>query len=234
MARGDFAVHNPQCQQRPARVGIAWSIENPVGEEGRQAAFREVPGLSGLYMDNPFLASFQSLKGTFALGAVGAPGGKCFLSARLEEGWLVGWSADFLGRFQRRWRAGLHFPVMSPVGSLAVTQTIPARERGRVTFLLAWHFPNRTPDRCGWPAPESVPKTTVVGNAYTERFADAWDVSRQAAAQLPQLEARTRAFAQAIESSTLPPAVLDAATSTLSTLRMNTCFRTPGRGVSWI
>jgi uncharacterized protein (DUF608 family) len=117
-------------------------------------------------------------------------------------------------------------PGATPVGSLAVTQTIPARGEAAVTFLLAWHFPNRTPERCGWVAPEGTPKTTVVGNAYTERFADAWDVSRQAAGELPKLEARTRAFAQAIESSTLPPALLDAVTSTLSTLRVNTCFRT--------
>jgi len=72
-----------------------------------------------------------------------------------------------------------------------------------------------------------VPKTTVVGNAYTERFADAWDASRQMATELAPLEARTRVFAQALERSTLPPALLDAATSTLSTLRTNTCFRTP-------
>ena len=39
------------------------------------------------------------------------------------------------------------------VGALAVTQVIPAGGQAAVTFLLAWHFPNRTPERCGWPAP---------------------------------------------------------------------------------
>jgi uncharacterized protein (DUF608 family) len=210
----------------PARVGIAWSVENPVGKEGRQAAFRQIPGLSGLYMDNPFLAASDPFKGSFALCAVGAPEGSVsYLRGWKRTGWWNG-VLTFWDDFSDDGALDSNSPAATPVGSLAVTQTIPARGEATVTFLLAWHFPNRTPERCGWPAPEGVPKSTVVGNAYTERFKDAWDAVRQASAQLPQLEARTRSFAQAIELSTLPPAVLDAATSTLSTLRTNTCFRT--------
>ena len=210
----------------PARVGIAWSIENPVGKEGRQAAFREVPGLSGLYMDNPFLAASHPLKGTFALCAVGAPEGSVsYLRGWKRAQWWNG-VLTFWDDFSDDGALDSTSLAATPVGSLAVTQTIPERREATVTFLLAWHFPNRTPERCGWAAAEGVPNTTVVGNAYTERFADAWDVSRQAADQLPRLEARTRTFAQALESSTLPPALLDAATSTLSTLRVNTCFLT--------
>jgi uncharacterized protein (DUF608 family) len=219
-----YTIRN--ANSAPARVGIAWSIENPVGQEGRQAAFRQIPGVSGLYMDNPFLSASDPLKGSFALCAVGAPEGSVsYLRGWKRTGWWNG-VLTFWDDFSDDGALDSNSPAATPVGSLAVTQAIPARGEAVVTFLLAWHFPNRTPERCGWPAPESVPKTTVVGNAYTERFKDAWDVVRQAAPQLPQLEARTRAFAQAIESSTLPPAVLDAATSTLSTLRTNTCFRT--------
>jgi len=210
----------------PAKVGLAFSIENPVGQQGRQAAFREGPRLSGLFMNNPFLSSFDPLNGSFALCVVGAPAGSItylrgWKRAQWWDGVLTFWD-DFTtdGALDSDSRS------VMPVGSLAVTQEVAAGREAAVTFLLAWHFPNRTPERCGWPAPESVPKTTVVGNAYTERFRDAWDVSLQAAQELPKLEARTRAFAKAIESSTLPPAVLDAATSTLSTLRVNTCFRT--------
>ena len=210
----------------PARVGMAWSIESPVGKEGRQAAFREAPGLSGLYMDNPFLGTSNPLKGSFALCALGAPEG----SVSYLRGWKRGqwWNGvlTFWDDFSDDGALDSRSPAATPVGSLAVTQTLPARSEVAVTFLIAWHFPNRTPERCGWPAPEAVPKSTIVGNAYTERFADAWEVARQAADQLPQFERRTRAFAEAVERSTLPPALLDAATSTLSTLRVNTCFRT--------
>ena len=209
-----------------ARVGIAWSIENPVGKEGRQAAFRQSSGLSGLYMDNPFLPASDPMKGTFALCAMGAPEGSIsYLRGWKRTGWWNG-VLTFWDDFSDDGALDSNSPAAMPVGSLAVTQTIPAAGAASVSFLLAWHFPNRSPDRCGWPAPEGVPKTTVVGNAYTVRFKDAWDVSRQAAEELPKLEARTRAFAQAMEASTLPPAVLDAASSTLSTLRTNTGFRT--------
>ncbi len=219
-----YTIRNPN--QVPAKVGVAWSVENPVGKEGRQAAFRQIPGLSGLYMDNPFLAVDDGLKGTFALCAVGAPEGSVsYLRGWKRAEWWNG-VLTFWDDFTDDGALDSASPAALPVGSVAVTQTVPARGTATFTFLLAWHFPNRTPERCGWAAPEGVPKSTKVGNAYTERFSDAWDVSRKAADQLPQLEARTRAFAEAIESSTLPPAVLDAATSTLSTLRTNTCFRT--------
>jgi len=219
-----YTIRNPNTAS--TRVGIAWSIENPVGKEGRQAAFRTSPGLSALYMDNPFLAPADPMRGSFALSALGAPEGSVsHLRGWKRAGWWNG-VLTFWDDFTDDGALDSAAPAAMPVGSLAVTQTLPARGEATVTFLLAWHFPNRTPEHCGWPAPESLPKTTVVGNAYSVRFTNAWDVSQQAAAELPKLEARTRAFAQAIEESTLPPAVLDAATSTLSTLRTNTCFRT--------
>lgn len=219
-----YTVRNPSNVS--TKIGLAWSIENPVGKEGRQAAFREAPGLSGLYMDNPFLATSDPLKGSFALCVVGAPEG--------SVSYLRGWKrSPWHDRVMTFWDDFIadgalesSSPASSPVGALAVTQTVPAHGEAVVTFLLTWHFPNRTPERCGWPAPEGVAKNTLVGNAYTERFTDAWDVSLRGTAELPKLEARTRAFAQAVEQSTLPLALLDAITSTLSTLRVNTCFRT--------
>src|SRR6185436_8423031 len=56
---------------------------------------------------------------------------------------------------------------------------------------------------------------------------NAWEVARHAAGALPSLESRSRRFVEAIKSSTLPPGVLDAAVSNLSTLGTNTAFRTP-------
>jgi len=219
-----YAVRNPN--DAPAKVGIAWSVENPVGKAGRQAAFRQAPGLSGLYMDNPFLAASDPLKGTFALCAVGAPEGSVsYLRGWGRAQWWDGVLA-FWDDFTEDGALTSASPSALPVGSLAVTQALPGRGEAEFTFLLAWHFPNRTPERCGWATPEGVPKTTIVGNAYTERFANAWEVARQAVDHLPHLAARTRAFTAAIQSSTLPPPLLDAVTSTLSTLRVNTCFRT--------
>ena len=93
-----------------------------------------------------------------------------------------------------------------------------------MTFILAWHFPNRTPARCGWRAPEGH-EHDLLGNHYCVRFRDAWSAARDLGSNLPALERRSKAFTDAMRQSTLPPAVLDAAMSNLSTLRTNTCFR---------
>jgi non-lysosomal glucosylceramidase len=209
----------------PARVGIAYSLQNMVGKEGRQAVYREGEGVSGLVMSNPMLADTDPLAGTMVLGALGAPAGSVsylrgWKRAQWWDGPLTFWD-DFSADGALRNDA----PALSPVGSIAVTQDIAAGAEASVTFLLAWHFPNRTPERCGWRAVEGQEKT-VVGNHYCQRFKDAWDVATQAARELPTLEARTRKFAQVVETSSLPAPVLDAALSNLSTLRTNTAFRT--------
>ena len=67
-------------------------------------------------------------------------------------------------------------------------------------FLLTWHFPNRTPERCGWDAPAGKSKT-LIGNHYCTRFSDAWAVAQHVAANLPELEKRTRDFVSAFGSN---------------------------------
>ena len=213
-------------QSVPVKVGLALSLDNPVGKEGRQAAFRQGEGVAGLYMDNPFLPARDPLKGSFVLGVLGG--------AAERISYLRGWKGT------KWWDGPLTFwddfsddgaldgdsPALSTVGSLAATQTIPAGGEACITFFLSWHFPNRTPERCGWEAASDEDKKLVVGNAYCQRFKDAWEVAQFLARELPELEVRTRKFAHAVESSTLPPAALDAAMSNLSTLRTNTAFRT--------
>ncbi len=93
------------------------------------------------------------------------------------------------------------------------------------TFLLAWHFPNRTPAGCGWTAPKGE-EQTVIGNHYCVRFADAWAAAEYAATHLASLEARMRSFLDVMRETTLPDAVKEAAMANLSTLATNTCFRT--------
>jgi uncharacterized protein (DUF608 family) len=209
----------------PAKVGVAFSLENPVGEEGRQSRFRRAEGASGLLMDNPFLATAHPLKGSMFMGVLGAPDeSTTYLRGWKRAQWWDG-PLTFWDDFTDDGALKSDSPVASPVGSIAVTQPLPARGEIFVTFLLAWRFPNRTPDRCGWPAPADEDKQTMVGNHYCQRFTDAFDVACQVAGALPLLEERSRKFAATMESSTLPPAALDAALSNLSILRTNTAFR---------
>ena len=61
-----------------------------------------------------------------------------------------------------------------------------------MTFLIAWHFPNRTPERCGWEAAEGKGKTWLSATTTAKRFPDAWEVSRYVARELRTLEARSQ------------------------------------------
>jgi uncharacterized protein (DUF608 family) len=218
-----YTVRNPGTS--PAKVGIAYSLQNMVGRAGRQAMFRDEHGIAGLLMSNPMISSSDALRGTLVLGVLGAPSGNVtYLKGWKRAQWWDG-ALTFWDDFSDDGALTSDAPAVLPVGSLAVTQTVSAGGEASVTFLIAWHFPNRTPERCGWAAVKGQEKT-VLGNEYCQRFPDAWEVARHVAEELPSLEARSRKFAEAVESSTLPAPVLDAAMSNLSTLRTNTAFRT--------
>ncbi len=230
-----YRVANPSSSE--ATVSIAFSIDNPLKiarDEGgaaalhtdsRQADYRTDEPLSGLVFTNPGLAAEDPMQGDFVLCVADAGAGKLT--------WWRGWPQS------RWWNAPMLFwddfsddgalgPEPSPrgsVGSLCLQRTIAAGKSTAYTFLLAWRFPNRTPDWCGWSAPKGE-GGTIIGNHYATRFPSAWHAARHAATNLPALEKRTRAFAAALRESTLPAPVLDAATANLSTLVSTTSFRT--------
>ena len=111
------------------------------------------------------------------------------------------------------------------VGVLCLNKTIAPGQSASFRFLLGWHFPNRTPEWCGWDAPPGEGKT-VIGNYYATRFRNAWEAVAYTAKNLESLEARTKAFVTAFGNSTLPATVKEAASANLSTLATTTCFRT--------
>ncbi len=67
----------------------------------------------------------------------------------------------------------------------------------------------------------------LIGNFYTTRYGDAWDVAEKTVPRLGDLEKKTTAFVRAFCDSSLPLEVKEAALFNLSTLRTQTCFRTP-------
>ena len=92
-------------------------------------------------------------------------------------------------------------------------------------FILAWHFPNRTPAHCGWNAPKGE-ENTIIGNWYSTKFADSWAAAEYTSQNLPRLESQTKLFVKAINETTIPAVVREAAMANLSTLRSTTSFRT--------
>ena len=120
--------------------------------------------------------------------------------------------------------------VDMPVASLAVRTVVPPGGTRDVTFLLAWHFPNRYT----WTPKNPPADDDRIGNYYTTRYTDAWDVLTKEAPRLEALRQRTATFVRAVCASDLPLAVKEAALFNVSTLRTQTCFRTPdGRLFGW-
>lgn len=222
-----YRVTNPG--NAAAKVSIAWSIDNPTGRtpstDTRVNEHRTGPHLEGLEMSSPDLPASDPLKGSFVLAVVD-PG-----EARVT--WLRGWQRDrwwnspmlYWDDFSADGELGPEPAVRSGVGALCVGRTLPPGTHADYTFLLAWHFPNRTPRRCGWNAPKGE-EDALIGNWYSTRFPDAWAAAEYATQRLGSLERKTRRFAAALRESTIPGAVKDAASANLSTLVTQVCFRT--------
>jgi uncharacterized protein (DUF608 family) len=220
----------------PASVAIAYSIENPVlplesrsrnmkSQDRRINEFRKGDGLAGLLMHNSQIPKDDPGFGTFALCLLGIGNG----NLTMLRGWPAGrwWNSPLLfwDDFSADGELGPEPEQRSAVGALCLKREIPAGGEAQYTFLLAWHFPNRTPERCGWHAPKGHEKD-IIGNHYATRFKDAWEAAVYATTNLERLERCTNQFAAALRETTLPAPIKEAASANLSTLVSTTCFRT--------
>ncbi|MEO8660763.1 MAG: GH116 family glycosyl-hydrolase [Bryobacteraceae bacterium] len=218
-----YKVRNPTTEA--AKVSIAWSLENMAGQDGREALLQQQGLLHGVTMSNPALPADHERKGSFTVAVLDDAGGN-ITSLR---GWPLGrwWNSPMLfwDDFTADGLLGPEAAQRGPVGAICLQREIPAGAEVEYTFLLTWHYPNRTPERCGWRASKGDEKV-VIGNWYSARFPDAWAAAVYAAENLPRLEKATKQFATALRDTTLPPAVKEAASANFSTLATQTCFRT--------
>ena len=235
-----YRVKNPG--KASAKVAIAFAIDNPVVAEGNGAAasanerrneFRSAEGIAGLFMHNPKLEEGAPRAGSFALCALGSSGAELsHLTGWPKARW---WTSPLLywDDFSSDGKLGPEQGERNGVGSLCLQRAIAGGAETEFTFLLAWHFPNRTPARMGWTSDTGF-GDTVIGNYYCRRFGDAWQAAVYAAQKLPELEERTRQFVRAMRETTLPAPVKEGAMANLSTLASTTCFRTAdGRFFAW-
>lgn len=222
-------------QSSVAKVGVVFSLDNPVIEQKpggggksndtRRNQYRVEENLAGLLLDNPGLPAGDAMFGSIALSAVAHD------DVRIShwEGWPRGrwWNSPLLfwDAFSTAGELGSAPAQQGTVAALCQQRTIAPGEGADFTFFLSWHFANRTPDWCGWSAPEGKGDTNI-GNFYATRFKDAWEAAKYAASNLRPLEERTRLFVQALRESTVPDAIKEAASANLSTLATTTCFRT--------
>ncbi len=216
------------CGTLPNFVGIDGSGQTrdwkgdliATGGRANRNEYRQTGRIRGIFMNSEGVAERAEQWGTIAL-ATTAKSGITHRISWIASGWgrspLDFWddfSAD--GNLEEREPTGEN----TPMASLAVQVNVPAKGKEAVTFLIAWHFPNRMT----W-TPKGVEEDRI-GNYYTTRYADAWDVAEKVAGQLNRLEADTVRFVKTFCNSDLPDVVKEAALFNLSSLRSQTCFRT--------
>jgi non-lysosomal glucosylceramidase len=241
-------------------AAVCGSLENFVGTDGfygdpsnNTNEFRD-DGVRGIFMQGGDVPANSEQWGTIALTTTAT-------DVSHRTAWpILSWGdslLDFWGDFSNDGRleprsanppdshAFMEYVkamVDAPIGSLSASVSVPAGETVEVAFLLSWHFPNRLtwdqnrqcgPDGdcdCG---DDEVSKD-FIGNYYATQYEDAWDVAVRTTAELDDLEDRTITFVRAFVESDLPEVVKEAALFNLSTLRTQTCFRTPdGRFYGW-
>ena len=222
-----YRVTNPGTAS--AKVSIAWSIENPTGrtqaKDTRVNEYKTSERLAGILMTSPELPGDDALKGSFVVSVLDSAGARVTCLRGWERSRWWNSPMFFWDDFSADGELGPESKDPGPVGALSLGRTIAPGAHADYTFLLAWHFPNRTPRRCGWSAAPGD-EDTLIGNHYTTRFPDAWAAAEYAAEHLPTLEKKTRRFAAAMRESTIPAAIKDAASANLSTLVTPVCFRT--------
>lgn len=229
----------------PVAASVAATLQNFIGADGAEGApsrnlntFRESAGLRGIALESRGVSPAAPQSGTLALATTAEQVTYRTAWARLSWGdTLLDFWDDFSadGRLDERAADGED----APVAALTAELEVPAGASRAVTFLLTWHFPNRqswTPGGQGaWlQLGACASGAPTIGNFYTAQYADAWDAAERAAARLAELEDATVRFVRAFCASDLPAEAQEAALFNLSTLRSQTCFRTPdGRFWGW-
>jgi len=163
---------------------------------------------------------------------------------RLKADWFRGGWFDGISMLWREVSTGTFRENVQPApagnpnrngGSFLVPLSLGPGEEVCVPLVLAWHFPNSN-NRQGATEGEmaalcapgcdcSETEAPLWRPFYAGLWPDAGEVARYVQGRYAELRARTLAFKDALYSSTLPPAVLDAVGSNLAILKSPTVLR---------
>lgn len=221
-----YRLHNPRAT--PVDATVCGNLQNFIGTDGtggtpcrNRNVYREAAdgAVRGVFLTSDGIDPAAEQAGTMALVTDTR-------EVTSRTGWAVGHGNEPLmdlwrdldedGRLDERTPDDA---LDAPHASVAASLTLAPGETAAVTFLLAWHFPNRQ----SWTPVEGADNR--VGNHYALGYVDAWDVAERSAQELEELERDTVAFVTAFCGADLPNVVKEAALSNLSTLRTQTCFR---------
>ena len=232
----EFTVKNPG----PAKLDAAVlaSLQNFIGWDG-QSGIRGVeflaygdnanelvsrPGLVAVTMSNRRLPADFAFNGTLTLAALDPSATATAQWDNLDSLWRD-FSED--GALETDKDSGPSAEGRTWNGALAVRIQLEPGAEKRITFLLAWHFPNRY---VNWDQPAfTIPdrKTKFwVGVRYATWFKSALEVVEYVRDHFQELSSETRLWRDTLYDSTLPPELIDSAGSQASIIRTPTCIWT--------
>ena len=234
--RFEFTVRNPG--DREIFVSLAATLQNAVGYDGIKpirgvecpdyGANINLPialrGMSGLYLTAVGLPPDAPANGTMLLAAMREDASLLSQWDNLEHFWQ-----DFAddGRFGPGAQTGASPPGRTWNAAMSVPLQLPPDESRTVTFVLAWHFPNRYVNwgQAGFGVKDTKSRFWL-GNRYNTWFRDVLEVGEYVRDNLDRLVAETRCYRDAFYQSTLPYWLLDAVSSQTSVIRSPTVMWT--------
>jgi uncharacterized protein (DUF608 family) len=233
-----FTVRNPSAE-RGVSLHIAATLQNFVGWDGIQNIVGvECPryggnqnhalrlrGLTAVTMENVKLPANHPNNGTLCLATLNPNANVCTAWQDLSTFW---------NDFTRNGPALASEAALGPTpdgrtvnGALSVPMRLEPGEEKTITFVLAWHFPNRYVSwGQGFSGVEDRKSLFWQGNAYNARFADVTGVIEYVRDHFEELDRITRTFRDTFFDSTLPAEILDTVSSQLSIIRTPTCLWT--------
>ncbi|KJD37214.1 hypothetical protein PW52_01885 [Tamlana sedimentorum] len=229
MAIVNYKVKN--TSDKSVTISIAGSIQNFIGFDGTRGKtiknvnnIRELNGVKGIHYTTEGVDPESEQWGTMSF--VSLNNGETSyrtawqeMKSRWDKKRLDFWddfSAD--GILEKRENKSAN----APMGSIAVKNTLKPGEERNFQFLISWHFPNRqTWDKPGF---QKHIKATV-GNYYTTKYTDSWDVILKTLPRLNTLEDNTKTFVNALIKSDFPKEIKESALFNLAHLRTQLAFR---------
>jgi uncharacterized protein (DUF608 family) len=218
-----FHVHLRNTAEEPVSAVLFANLENKTGfpeTGGGRIEFFDSGFVRGLAMSTDKHPPESPRYGTLALATTHAQVG--VQTHWYRGGWFDAlhhfWDHAIRGQLEEN-EAAAHNDRGTDVGSIALRTLVEPGATTRLPVWIAWHNPNFEKY---WDRSETKPTWR---NYYATLHQDARAVAEYFARDEERLERETRAFADALWSSTLPETVLDAVTSQISILKSPTCLR---------
>lgn len=231
----EFAV----CGMIPNYIGIdGWGGKTNQNEN----EFKDEPTLKGLNMFSHGVDSTDVNWGTMAL-STSSKGKVTYRTSWAKLGWnwtfrefiddftndgeLVNLGFDAAGKDfttgdmqGKEMKNKEKFSISTPPATLSVKETIASGEEKEVTFYITWNFPNRR----AWDHGNGA--GVIVGNYYSTKYKDAWDVAQKVNHNIETLEKKTVDFVSAFCKSDISVSIKEAALFNSCNLRSQTVFQT--------